>query len=333
MEATKTMQETQAPETVEAPQSVQSAETTEAQEAPKTTETSENPKASETPEDASLVQTEETAPEPLPEVRAVTGYCPKDKMITIKDYSGKDSLYLEVKYRKEWFLRWCAEHGCEGVLDDSDVRYNPESRLVEGKATVVVNGRVIGKSSACKPYDVSRDMCSPTVFQDVGTIALGRALANAGFGTVNGVLDDGDTRTLSDAPVAIPQREQERQNLAPASANPMMQMMAAPQSAPPQGRRPNAARPTQQQAAPTNGSAPKAKRASDIAPASSVQEALAAIMPIGANKGKPLGEIYKAQKAAIVFFANRDKRPFDKPGFENLTKACQMILDANIQAS
>lgn len=250
--------------------------------------------------------------EPLPEIREVKGYCPKDKMISIKDYSGQQSLYLEVKFRKEWFLRWCAQHGHEGVLDDSDIRFNPECRLVEGKATVSVDGKIIGKSAACKPYDVSLGNCSPTVFQDVGTIALGRALANAGFGTVNGFLDDGDTCTLADAPVATPTQTP---GAAPVSNNPMIQMAntAAAQQTPPQNQR---------------QSQRQSRKASDIAPVSSAEEARQAVMPIGVNKGKTLGEIYEAKKEAIVYFARRGENKFDKPGYENLTQACAMILDA-----
>jgi len=139
-------------------------------------------------------------------VREVEGYDPSQNLIKLRDYQGRESLYLEVKHRKDWFLRWCYANGKIGMLDDSEIVYNPISKMVEGKATVYIDGQIMARSAASKPYDPENmSNFSRTVFQDVGTIAIGRALANAGFGTVNCCLEDGDTlTTLADAPVAPP---------------------------------------------------------------------------------------------------------------------------------
>lgn len=136
-------------------------------------------------------------------VREIEGYDLSQSLIKIRDYQGRESLYLEVKHRKDWFLRWCQANGKIGMLDDSEITYNPVSKMVEGKATVYINGEIMARSAASKPYDPENmSHFSRTVFQDVGTIAIGRALANAGFGTVNCCLEEGDTlTTLADAPV------------------------------------------------------------------------------------------------------------------------------------
>ncbi len=274
------------------------------------------------------------------EVRSVVGYDPGKLTIAVQDRQGVISAYLEVKHRKDWFLRWCRQNNFSGVLDDSEITYNPASKMVEGKATVYVDGKVIGKSAACKPYDPDHpENNSMTVFQDVGTIAMGRALANAGFGTVNCVLEEGDTSSvLSDAPVAI-QKPPASCTPTHVQGNPMFdildvpfgEMPASPASEVKSGTQAPAPAPV-----PKNDTRRPAKfgRAPDIAPVSSVEEARRALMPFGSHKGKTLGEIFAVvNRNAIIFYANCGTRPFNNPDYKNLTAACKMILKAEGMAA
>lgn len=269
------------------------------------------------------------------EVRAVAGYDPSKLTIAIQDGSGTVSAYLEVKHRKDWFLRWCHQNNYCGLLDDSEITYNPASKMVEGKATVYVDGKVIGKSAACKPYDPDRpENNSATVFQDVGTLAMGRALANAGFGTVNCILDEGDTSSvLSDAPVVM-QPSSACASMRRNQGNPMFDILDAPsggnQVSP--APKPVAQAPATFQAPVSKKDTPRPARfgrALDIVPVSTVEEARQAIMPFGSHKGKTLGEIFATvSRKAIVYYANCGNRPFDNDGYKNLTAACRMILKA-----
>jgi len=287
----------------------------------------------------------------LPEVRAVEGYDPAAKMIKIMDQNNRESLYLEVKYRKDWFLRWCQANGKQGLLDDSEIAYNPTSKMVEGKAFIYVEGKLFAKSIAAKPYDPERMAdFSSTIFQDVGTIAIGRALANAGFGTVNCCLEDGDTRTvLADAPVNVPASSSlspskpDTSPSRPLENNPMQELLKQGSAAKKQASTTQATRtqqPTQPQqtaqsqpSAQTTPAGAKPARFSkkpDIALPRTVEEARQAIMPIGNYAGRTLGEIYTAlNRNSIIYCAGRASRPFNRPEYPNLTKACQMILDAN----
>lgn len=42
----------------------------------------------------------------MEDLRKVQGYDPTPLMIRIMDKQGREALYLEVKHRKDWFLRW-----------------------------------------------------------------------------------------------------------------------------------------------------------------------------------------------------------------------------------
>ncbi len=291
--------------------------------------------------------------EKMEEVRIVSGYDPIKHAIDIVDVQGRAAKYLEVKYRKDWFLRWCKEHDSVGVLDDSEIAYNPVSKMVEGKATVFVNGNVIGRSSASKPYDPERmSEFSRTVFQDVGTIAMGRALANAGFGTVNCSLEEGNTtEDLADAPIQTPDSSVTEHEL-----NPMLEILNISEvnvQMPKQSNCPdskamladkneNVVNPLRELAnvSMTTEETPKTEERPkknfklgfltepDIEPVTTVEDARKAIMPIGLKHGETLGKVFEENKYMIIFYAGKGATKFNKPEYKNFTRACQLILEA-----
>ena len=104
-------------------------------------------------------------------------------------YEDKKELYLEVKYRVLWFLTYCQEHGLTGLIDDSDVRYLPDAQMLVATTVIYIDGAVVGKSTAGIPYAAGDQI---RAVQMAATAAKGRALANAGFGTVSYSSEDGD---------------------------------------------------------------------------------------------------------------------------------------------
>ncbi len=260
-------------------------------------------------------------------VRAVAGYNPSDSMIVIKDMMGREAKYLEVKYRKAWFLLWCQQNNKAGYLDDSHISYNPISKMVEGQAFVKVDGEIVGQSAACKPYDPENPAnYSKTVFQDVGTIAMGRALSNCGFGTVNGCLEDGDTTSvLADAPVPIPNQ---CSNIS--GANPMLNIINSVSKAPDHTESLERSVSKAKNIKDVPQKLGQSKTYADIAPAGTLEDALMMPMPFGRFKGKTLGELYNEPNTqrAIVFYAGRSSTPYkNEKYYPNLVAACRMILD------
>ena len=279
------------------------------------------------------------------QLRAVDGYQPSAHMIDITTRDGQPAKYLEVKHRKEWFLLWCQQHNLVGVLDDSNITYDPNSKLVIAKVDIKVDDTVIGSSTACKFYDPNAvDAMATTVFQDVGTIAMGRALANCGFGTVASMETE---KTLADAPVAAPAVKNETDPFAfdAPIALPAMEDAVVTQaesaSAPAAGTvAPESVQSAQMQpqtpapaAAPVTP-APKKNfsfqnNKQDIKPVSGYEEALQAIMPFGTFMGKSLGEVSSRKPDMIAFLANRGQNGSFRSAaqYPNLVRACEILCD------
>ncbi len=116
------------------------------------------------------------------------GYDPSWDMIEVAHGgTGEEAvrkMYLEVKYRVFWFNRWCEENSKVGVIDCSEHREEPLMPGVSVNARIFVDGVLYGCASAGEAYIPGDYAHNARAIQTAGTRALGRALANAGFGTI-----------------------------------------------------------------------------------------------------------------------------------------------------
>ncbi len=238
--------------------------------------------------------------------REVEGYNPSEHMISLPDRNGNPSQYLTVAHRKDWFFRWCQQEGLVGFIDEGEPEYDAQLHQLVAVSKILVDGKVIGQSMGGKPFNPNMpEANSPTIIQEVTTLAVGRALANCGFGTVGAIEDREPVNTLADAPVAdcvenqtLEQTPVEPQvQPKPSAPNPMV-MQARQASSEPKSQSPV-------QTQKDEATAPAATEASDaellatlkkgsqvdVARVSNTTEAQAIVMPFGECKGMTLGDI------------------------------------------
>lgn len=109
---------------------------------------------------------------------------PDEHFVRIPGFKPEDgeSYYLEVKWREFWFQRYCDEQGIQQrSIEELPVTLIAGTSFLQAVAVVKMNGDVIGRGVG--GYNIANGDIAYAV-QIASTIAKGRALANAGFGTV-----------------------------------------------------------------------------------------------------------------------------------------------------
>lgn len=102
-----------------------------------------------------------------------------------KETNGK--AYLPLAARMVWFHTYLREQDKEGLIDDSALTYLPEAKLLYAVSSIYINGELAGRSCGGVGYLPTESGFRPTVGQEVSSMAKGRALSNAGFGTADAV--------------------------------------------------------------------------------------------------------------------------------------------------
>lgn len=245
------------------------------------------------------------------EVRSCS-YVPRHDMIKVSYENGKEEMYLEVKYRVKWFQTYCKENGIRGSIDDSETSFIPALNMIKAVAVVRMDDWEAGRSAAGVVVNPSDPESYSRALQTVCTFAKGRALANAGFGTLNSRVDDGDFAACDsgysfkgrqvtvnpdnplDAGFAPPKDKDDDLPFFDSSDDPA----PAPASAP---------TPTPQPAA------------------MSLKEALAYEVPMGNDKGRTLGEINGSDPGKINFWASEK---FVNSRYPELKEAAKVIQAA-----
>ena len=257
-------------------------------------------------------QTETTVPKP-PSIRQ----CSFDPAKHMSSYQYKEGspfeLYLDVKYRVLWFNIYCAENELVGVIDDSDAVFDPIAKMVIAKASIFINDKLVAKSMSSKPYDPNKpfdpnDPATSTVaFQTAATQAKGRALANAGFGTVNGQLEDGD-------PIPCDAGIKHDGSVVYNPRNPMYVKVS-------DGPAAETGEVTQ---ASGKDAQPKGAAGSpkELTPTMTLAEAKAIQLPFGQYLGKTMGELLVLDKSLVAYYAS-DK--FSNEKFPQLKVAATLI--------
>lgn len=306
------------------------------------------------------------AQENSPQARKCS-FNPNDYMVTLEREGPNGTRisekYLEVKYRVLWFQLYCQENGLSGVIDDSEVIYDPVSKMVIANCVVYIDGVVVGRSSSAKYHDLANPERGALVFPGAGTAAKGRALANAGFGTVNSGKEEGDTSPC-DAGVQVvtepnAKAEETAKPKSKSAQEPKPQKVKEPEAAsePAQPEEPKAepdkkTEPEQAASEKTetnskeveatdsddaqmkldgvdDSSSPANEGANDseIAAPETLEEALAVVVPIGRADilNKTLGEVMEIDPNVIRYYSS-DR--FVNPKLQYLKSAAQIILKA-----
>lgn len=136
--------------------------------------------------------------------REVKDFDPANYLIDIVDPATTEThKYMEVKYRLLWALLWATANKKKLIFDEFIVGYDPASRIYTCGCDIKDEmGRVIASGVAGRYYDPLVNI-SDTPIQTACTAAKGRALANLGFGTFYGSVEEGDTSTPCDAGVPV----------------------------------------------------------------------------------------------------------------------------------
>ena len=139
-------------------------------------------------QNAKDVVTNNVSPEPpelldgVSEVRKCS-FRPEEHFIKIRfQNSDLESYYLEVKWRRFWFLVYCKENGIKSYsIEEQPAAMIAGTSLVQSVCVVKMDGEIAGQGIGA--YSVSGTDFFYAA-QQAATIAQGRALANAGFGSV-----------------------------------------------------------------------------------------------------------------------------------------------------
>lgn len=226
---------------------------------------------------------------------------PAEHFIQIASARGDGSVqdYLEVKYRVLWFQIYCEENGIKGFIDDSEVSIMPGLNLVRAVCSIYMNGELVAKAAGGQMADESN---GNTVIQTATTIAKGRALANAGFGTAMCAFEDNEEtpcETGVDTNKTVPTE--------PYSNNPLIVSNRSNQ-------------PESSKISTQKDSVSDKETKTAMSTPTTVKEALKMVFSFGNYKGRTMGEVNALDPQYIVFVANKLKR---HPEF---TTGAQLIL-------
>jgi len=230
---------------------------------------------------------------------------PKDHLINLESDPGrKPRLYLTVEWRVYWFQTWCQENGKAYLIEERPVEIVPGTGFIQSCCTVYIDGEAAGHGIGGINLNGSKggDYC----IQSCATIAKGRALANAGFGSVfssaldseNGADIPCDGGMGTDFFVFTPQQ------LGPASGNPITGGFQNP----PAAFQP--AVPEQSQMNPLPALTEQPSRKATVIPGTGAapttrEEALQYIVPMkGEWFGRPLGEVLAKSPKDVHFYAS-----------------------------
>ena len=108
---------------------------------------------------------------------------PKEHLINLENDPNKTPrLYLTVEWRVYWMQVWCQENGKKFAIKERPVELLPGTNYIQTSCSVLIEGEESSEGigginlAGAKGGDYSIQSCA--------TIAKGRALANAGFGSV-----------------------------------------------------------------------------------------------------------------------------------------------------
>jgi len=250
----------------------------------------------------------------------ICAYDPEKDLITVQyDEKQPAELYLEVKNRVFWFNKYCEEKGLRGLIDESQIQFVPEMNMVAVTAKVFIDDKLVAAAVAGRPFVPGDNENNCTLIQTVATTAKGRALADAGFGTIGASIPAED---------GVPFPVDAGVKLTRSQSNPMSfekQVLTEPASTVPlyideiiktvDDPAPTASEPAAVPAATVEAPAPaapvKPAPAAPVKPAAAVpaeqgmtlEDARNYLAPIGKFKGKPVYQIIAEDMSLANWYA------------------------------
>ena len=256
-------------------------------------------------------------------------YDPTKDYIRVK-YRENDveELYLEVKYRVFWFNQYCLENNIKGVIDESDVSINPDMNLVVAKVKIFMDNELIAAACAGAVYIPGPENAehNAKIIQTAATSAKGRALANAGFGSITGCKAENGDLFPVDSGIVITRDE----------INPMLfHKTRDPFTSQEPNKEPEyvpADMPEEdiqqvqesKPAAKSKAAAPAKTEPDTAAPKMTLEEAYDTIVPVGKLKGSTVGEMAATNMSFLEWCASS---AFDtKNRYPEFKQAVQLVL-------
>lgn len=248
-------------------------------------------------------------------------YDPANDLIPVsygdRDGSG-DEMYLEVKFRELWFRTYCSENGLEGCIDASllTVVSMGDRCLVTSTASVSIGGTVQASMSAAKfiaPGD--SDGIQSTV-----TMAVGRALKEAGFGSVSARRSETGAFYPVDAGFRMVRDAENRSEFIKTPVQSAKSAKPAPS-------------PVRKPAEPqTRTVTPPPQRTGKSYDSIPLSDAYQCVCPVGRHMGKSISEIMGEDPQAVEWYSEKYKIPVsgtqesidEKARFK---AACRRVMD------
>ncbi len=111
------------------------------------------------------------------------------------EQDGTPRMALRSSSKQMWFYTYCKEKSLQGQIYTSEPVlqiFGNGTAMVIVTATVYIDGKVESTASAAQGFEVNDTRAMDVVVQTASTFAIGRALANAGFGIIGGYLLPGN---------------------------------------------------------------------------------------------------------------------------------------------
>ena len=253
------------------------------------------------------------------ELNKVEGFDPMAVASRIEKENQEDQLYLEVKYRKLWF-RLCYPNG---KISKKILSVNENMVIIEARVYRDCNDpeeSYIGSGFSQK-YRTDDINFGLKFLETAETAAIGRALAEAGFGIQFVEGEEGDPEQV-DAGFNVSQVQKMGHQVPQPGQNPIQEYPQENQYGyPPQSQSPFAF-PSQPSAA-SYSSQPvqlDSRQPVEVLLRTLTYEQAKQVEAVGQNKGKTLGQLAIENPAALQWYANSYKGP------NNLLRAAALCL-------
>lgn len=259
----------------------------------------------------------------------VEGFDPSAFLRRLTGENGEEQWYLDVKYRKLWFRLMHPE----GKITKRIVKLENDFAIIESKVYLNRNDPedAFVSCAFAQRWRKDDDAYGLKYVETAETAAVGRALADAGFGIQFSEPGEDRDSSLVDAPVTIP-------NGSAGAAKMSVPNNAAGSSVPDVERVPD----EQDEELPETLSKPAASSGASkkqeegkkldesmseeaLMKAMTLEDAKAYVIPVGAYKGKTLGELCIEKPGAISWYIDsyRGKNNMLRAGAKLLLAAAQ----------
>ena len=225
----------------------------------------------------------------IPALNSVEGFNPSDFVRMNTGEDGSNDAYLDAKYRVLWFRL----HHPEGKLDPEIIHLDDKSACI--CCRVYANKADPPEQFIGKAYShrfLTDDPFGGRYLEVAETVAKGRALADAGYGTQFCFSGDTNTDEIADSPIHLPPEDVNEQ--------PVVQVNSTPVISPVQTAEPAASVPAQSKQSQKSPEAPKTLE--ELLKTMSIEEAKAVKVDVGRYAGCTLGELAMTHPGDLAWY-------------------------------